>query len=277
MQQVSEHVWAEVEYDGANVGFVVGERGVVLVESPMCPGDARDWLGKVRSVTGKETLFIVTTDHHFDHSVCSGMLCPNLVMHETAAAAFQTDVKGHVIELFETYYPMRVDEAKAELDVLESAKPLMAFSDRMVIDLGDVRVSLIHTGGHALGTSLIHVVEDHVLFTGDNATNGRHAYMGQMVLADWQAALDTALSLSPRVVVPGHGDLGDIAAITKMERFFALLGEIAGDAIDDGKSEDETAQLGEPLVEFFPLLPGREEMTVQWVDEALRRCYSQTV
>jgi len=99
--------------------------------------------------------------------------------------------------------------------------------------------------------------------------------MGQMVLADWQAALDVALALSPRAVVPGHGGVGDMTAITKMERFFALLEATVAEAVDAGKSEDEAAGLGARLVDFFPPVPGREEMTVQWVEEALRRAYDE--
>jgi len=273
MQQVSEHVWAEADYDGANVGFVVGERGVVLVEAPMCPGDARDWLGKVKSVADKEILYIVTTDHHFDHSVCSSILCRNLVMQEEAAAALDTEVKGSVEELFQTYYSERFDEIKGELADLEIIDPLLVYQNGLTIDLGDARVELIHAGGHAMGTSLILVVEDGVLFTGDNVTNNRHAYMGEMSLSSWLEALDCAATLAPVVVVPGHGDVGDIETVHMMNRFFTLMKELVSSGIADGLDEEDVADMGDELIEFFPSVPGREAMTVEWVEEGLRRSY----
>lgn len=273
MQQVSEHVWAEVDYDGANVGFVMGERGLVLVEAPMCPGDARDWLAKVRSVSDSEILYIVTTDHHFDHSVCSSILCRNLVMQEEAAVGLDAEVKGSVEELFQTYYSERFDEIKEELGALEIIDPLVVYQNGLTIDLGDVRVELVHTGGHAKGTSLILVGEDGVLFAGDNVTNNRHAYMGEMSLGDWLEALDCAATLAPAVVVPGHGDVGDIEAIHMMNRFFTLMKELVSSGIADGLDEEDVVDMGDELIEFFPCVPGREGMTVEWVEEGLRRSY----
>ena len=275
MIQVSDHVWAHVDYDGANVGCVVGDRGVLLVESPMCPADARDWLAKVHAVTDAPILHVVTTDHHFDHSVCSGMLCESLVMHERAAAAFDAEVKGHVLDLFRTYYPDRIAEAEADLPTLESASPGITFSQRMAIDLGGVRAELIHTGGHAEGTSLLHVVPDRVVFPGDNVTYGRHAYMGEMCFSRWLAALGTTIALGPSVVVPGHGGLCGIDGVCKMHGFFLRMGEQVARGLAAGLDEDAVAAESDDLVGYFPLLPGREAMTREWVDVALRLTYRE--
>ena len=275
MQQVSEHVWAEVDYDGANVGVVVGDRGLVLVEAPMCPGDARDWLEKVRSVSDKDILYVVTTDQHFDHSVCASMLCPNLIMQADAAVGLENDVKGSVETLFKTYYPERFEEMSADIAQIEIIDPLVVFDDGLTIDLGNVRVEMIHCGGHARGTSFVFVVEDRTLFAGDNVTNDRHAYMGEMSLAEWLEALDCAATLMPKVVVPGHGDVGDIEAVHAMNRFFTRMKELVCTGIANGLMEDEVVRGGQELVSFFPIVPGREEMTPQWVEEGLRRSYQE--
>ncbi len=275
MRQVSEHVWAEVDYDGANVGCVVGERGVVMVEAPMCPSDARDWLARVRGVTDRPIRFIVTTDHHFDHAVCSSILCPDLIMHEEAAAAFEHEVKGYVEDLFLTYYAARFEEVRGDIARLEIVSPLIVFSHLMVIDLGDVRIELTHVGGHAKGTSLVYVVEDGVLFAGDNVTHGRHAYMGEMSLDAWLEALHTAAGLEPKLVVPGHGDVGDADTIHTMTRFFTRMKKHVERGIELGLTEDQVAADHADLVAFFPIPPGREAMTPEWVEEGLRRSYRE--
>ena len=275
MQQVSEHVWAEVDYDGSNVGMIVGERGIVLVEAPMCPTDAKDWLSKVKGVSDKPVLFVVTTDHHFDHAVCSSMLCRNIIMHEAAAVAFGREVKGRVVELFETYFSERLEEVREDVEKLETLDPLITFETSMTIDLGGVQAELIHTGGHASGTSLIHVIPDRVLFAGDNVTNGRHAYMGEMSLAKWLDALDRTAGLAPKVVVPGHGDVGDIESVHTMNRFFTRMKEIVASGIASGEDEDTVATRGADLLAFFRMQPGREEMTPQWIEEGLRLSYRE--
>ena len=45
MKRLSEHLYAETDYDWANVGAAVTERGVVLLDCPVRPSDSRKWQG----------------------------------------------------------------------------------------------------------------------------------------------------------------------------------------------------------------------------------------
>ena len=278
MEQISEHVWAETGFEGANVGCVVGARGLAWVESPMSPPDARAWrdavLARVLARVSVEPIFVVNTDHHFDHAICGGMLGGHVVMHQLAADGLRV-LRGNFREVFERFSPEVFAAVKGELDRLALPEPAITFSESVAISLGDVHLEAVHVGGHSAGTVFVHVPEDRVLFTGDNVTHGRHAYMGEGDYGAWMQALDRMLTMDVGKVVPGHGDVCDVEAIRTMRGFFERMKSIVSELRDQGKTRDEIARSGDALVRFFPLMPGREEMVAAWVADALARMHDE--
>ncbi|MCP4751090.1 MAG: hypothetical protein GY866_09365, partial [Proteobacteria bacterium] len=65
MQIYKKRILVETEYVGANVACISTERGLVLMDSPFLPRDARDWKRKIQEQTGRDIAYIVNTDHHF--------------------------------------------------------------------------------------------------------------------------------------------------------------------------------------------------------------------
>ena len=60
MQQIGRGIYAETGYRGGNVGFVVTGEGVILINTPMIPHEARDWRDEIAGVTDQEVIFIIT-------------------------------------------------------------------------------------------------------------------------------------------------------------------------------------------------------------------------
>lgn len=46
MQKITDSLYVETGYEGCNVGFVVTEDGIVMIDTPMSPRDAVDWREK---------------------------------------------------------------------------------------------------------------------------------------------------------------------------------------------------------------------------------------
>jgi len=274
MQQVSPHVWVETEYEGANVGCIVGERGIVLVESPMSPPDARDWLQKVRRVSQKPILYIVNTDHHFDHSICNCVFGAPSILHELALPGLQ-ELRFTYKDIFKHFAAEKYAELKKDLEGLDLADPLITFSEKLTLELGDLSVKLVHVGGHSLGTIYVLAAEDKVLFTGDNVTHNRHPYMGEAVFANWRRGLDRMLRLDATVVVPGHGDVCGKEAITKLIEFLTLLEARVKEMRDAGKKRGHVVKQVAELVAFYPIVPGREQMIPDWVSDAMGRMFDE--
>ena len=67
IREIAPRVYVETGFHGANVGFIVTGEGMILIDTPLLPDDARLWLKEIRSRTEQEITFIVKTDHHRGH------------------------------------------------------------------------------------------------------------------------------------------------------------------------------------------------------------------
>jgi cyclase len=60
---------------GSNAGFVIGDDGVLVIDSFFDPDAAKALLGEIRRLTPKPVRYVVNTHYHIDHvrgTRCSG-------------------------------------------------------------------------------------------------------------------------------------------------------------------------------------------------------------
>ena len=84
IQQISDHVYANVDYEGGNVACINTEKGIVLIDTPMLPADVTDWKAFVEGLNPNGILYIIATHHHFDHIIGNHQLGGKVIMQETA-------------------------------------------------------------------------------------------------------------------------------------------------------------------------------------------------
>ena len=90
--------------------------------------------------------------------------------------------------------------------------PTVTFADRAAIDVGGREVELRYLGrGHTDTDIVLTVPSVGVMFAGDLLENGAAPYFGDGYPLDWPATLEALIALSSGAVVPGHGDVADVA------------------------------------------------------------------
>src|SRR5215470_6184121 len=71
LQQVGDRVWAAISSDTgkafADAGFVVGDDGVLVVDTFQDPEPAKQLLAEIRKITPLPVRFVVNTHYHIDH------------------------------------------------------------------------------------------------------------------------------------------------------------------------------------------------------------------
>ena len=121
--------------------------------------------------------------------------------------------------------------------------PSRTFEGRLDLRVGDRPVSLMEVGpAHTAGDTVVHLPEDGVVFTGDILFHGGHPIVWAGPVANWIAACDLVLALQPAVVVPGHGPLATVAAVTDLKGYFEFLNGEARVRFDGGMSPMEAAR-----------------------------------
>ncbi|MDP1927628.1 MAG: MBL fold metallo-hydrolase [Thiobacillus sp.] len=117
--------------------------------------------------------------------------------------------------------------------------PTIATTDGLVSKIGN-RSFRIHSSNDAHSkTDIMIEVDNGVLFTGDNVLNQRVARMDDGTFNGNIKAIDRALTLPVKVVVPGHGKPGSPAMLKTQRDYFQTLFDAVKVEYDAGKSDFE--------------------------------------
>ena len=222
LRQVTPHVWVMMGFP--NVGFVVGSRAVLVVDTGL-GNEVGATVARVAMKLGGhgQTLILTTTHYHPEHAAGQGGFPPGTLVVRNRVQQQELEKDGkRMIDLFASRPgPMH--------DLLQGAtvgKADVLFDKDKDLDLGGVHARLYWFGAaHTLGDEITYVPEDKLILPGDVVENR----ISPNVICDscsprqWIAVLDHILTLKVQSVVPDHGALGDGSLIGEERRFLVDL------------------------------------------------------
>jgi cyclase len=232
-----------------NAGFVVGEKGVLVIDAHIAIPMARQIQERVREVTDKPILFLVNSNYHGDHTFGNcAFPAETLVIQqrETAARtpyleeelAFMLPAVNNDHEVFEGVVPRLPD---------------IVFDDHLRIDLGG-RIVEIHWFGPANtpGDTITYVPEAKVAWTG-NMTGGS---FGLALESDAPTFLGTLTrfiqTIEVETLIPGHSAPLGPSDLWLYMLYFSRLTNDMKQALSAGWTLEETLERI-PMGEAFAL------------------------
>ena len=276
MIQVADGVFCETAWDGANVGAIVTDDGIVLVDSPMLPRDARAWKKQIARISEKPIAFLINTDYHFDHMMTDCLLCDRVIAHSLAEPAFMAQ-DGEIFEqMLDMFFPDIDAKARREVRRLHSVPPFITFSENLVLNMGSRRIEITRVGGHTPATAVVHVPESGILFTGDLHEHELHPYAGDGNILEWIKALNRIEGMDVAKLVPGHGDVCDLKSVARMRRYFEEMRERVLELMRKGCDRDEVEERVD-LFSYFPVEEGKESRAKSFIRLGVGRMFSQLV
>jgi glyoxylase-like metal-dependent hydrolase (beta-lactamase superfamily II) len=268
MKEIAPDVYVSTEYPGVNVGFIAMPAGVIAVDAPTLPGDARAWRQQITETTGGPILYVVLTDAHPDRLLSAGVLCgPEKVPIVAVQAAYErasayTDGfwRG-VIESWARRYP----QAAGDLVGTAPALPEIMFTSYLTLHKGGMDVTVQHVAGGAPGSAWIYLPDQDVLFAGDTLVVDSHPFLDAAL--DTKAWLDTLTALrrarfSKTTIVPGRGPLCDQSASRPLSEYIALARRRVRSLHTARQARVDTVALVAELLPLFPV-PDDERDSVQ--------------
>ena len=228
--------------DVANLGFVVGDASVAVIDPGGSHAIARALRAAVRDVTDLPISHVVLTHAHPDHVLGAGVFAdvPEVVAHAKLARAVAA----------------RADAASPRYAfAIEPGVPV-ALRPTLEVPVGGERA--LDLGGRTLRAIAYPTAHtDHdlavldeasgTLFAGDLVFEGRLPSLDGS-LVGWLDALDALAALGPALVVPGHGAPGPWDETVAMQRGYleALADDVRarlgrGDALGEVVAEAEAA------------------------------------
>jgi cyclase len=203
MEQITPNVYVETQKRGSNPGFVVTSRGVIMIDAPVDPGDAKAWTMEIAR-RGK-LLYLINTEHHLDHWVCNSLFDVEVISHEITRQTMLTMdiqyIRNRTKILYSDPLPL------AENHQLKF--PTITYTGKVSIYAGSHTLHLIHTPGHTAGETAVYIPEEKVVFCGDNVIGQLGTPFHDALPEKWIESLKVLEGLDASFFVPGHGKVCD--------------------------------------------------------------------
>jgi cyclase len=127
-----------------------------------------------------------------------------------------------------------------EFEGITVTPPHRTFTGEHSIDVGGREVRLIQVGpAHTPGDTLVEVPDAKLLYAGDILFNGGTPIAWAGPIDRWIAALDRILDMDVTTIVPGHGDVTDKSAVSRMREYLVFVEGEARKRFADGLDVDE--------------------------------------
>ena len=216
LRQVSPHVYIIPDNSVPrvpNIGFVIGERGILVVDTGLGPRNGSAVLEVAKKLGGSRALYLVTTHFHPEHDLGAQAFPENTTL-------IRSNDQRRTLRNSACSLPRCSRAARRSIaELLKDAdfrKANVTFDRDYVLDLGGVKVQLIAMGAnHTRGDTAIWLELDRVLFSGDIAMRPQPAFASPYsTIQHWLSSLDKLEGLKPAVIVPSHGPTGDAAFIS---------------------------------------------------------------
>ena len=277
IREINGHIYANLDYQLANVSCIDTGEGLVLVDTPTMPEDISHWKDFVDHVKTGKVEAIIATHHHFDHILGNNRIGGRVVMQEKAFEAMYRD--GETLrETFGTNLP---DMTQEKIDFVRSeplVSPNITFGDRMSLRLGNLTLTLFRVGGHTTGSLCVYVEEDKVLLTGDNVTGGTHPFRGHADHIEWIRALKGLKNLEIEVIIPGHGEICGKQELDRHIEYLTRLWYVTEELVKKGLDREEViAGVRERMFGFFEVQPEMVEGAKMLFDGGSSRLYDEVL
>ena len=273
-EKLTDHVWAIPDGSASlvpNVGIIVGEKAVLVVDTGMGARNAETVLKEVAKVgMGKKNkpkpIYIVTTHVHPEHDMGAHAFPKGskLIRSKTQVEDIAAGAGMNLVPIF---------AARSELnkELLKDAKHREAdivFDGAYTLDLGGLEVRIGSMGtNHTHGDTIVFV--DGVLFSGDIAMKPQPSFSNPTAtITHWLDSLDALEAMQPTIIVPSHGPFGGLEIISGYRAYLTRIRDRATELKKAGKTQDETVQII------------TDEMSAQYPDKnrlagAIRAGYSE--
>lgn len=185
--------------DSANIGFVVGQRCVAVIDSGGSLQTGHALREAIGLHTDKPICFVINTHAHFDHVLGNAAFAgdkPQFVGHANLAAVLAAS-RDYFLERFEP----ELTGAPAP-QIIEPTMMLEAITD---LDLGQRKLHLVaHEVAHSTADLTVLDLETSTLWAGDLLFSERLPVLDGN-LKGWQRWMQRTAQESFARVIPGHG------------------------------------------------------------------------
>jgi cyclase len=226
----------------SNIGVILTDDGVVLVDSGFNPTDSRLVLSAVKKLTPLPVRFLIDSETHPDHTSYHFVFSPPAVViagegtSEAMKKSYDPDRIKKVME--------QSTEMRDALQGYQMVTPQIEYHEKMTLNLGGRTIELLSLKNvHSEADTAIWLPKERVLFAASAAAPHTFNNIRPFVtIPDILSGMKMMKALNPEVVITGHGSPGTTKTFDEAEQYYRLLLERVGKMVQEGKSLDQIKQ-----------------------------------
>jgi glyoxylase-like metal-dependent hydrolase (beta-lactamase superfamily II) len=259
-----------------NIGVIGGTHSVLIVETGMGPSNAAKVLEFAADYAKGRRLYLTTTHFHPEHAFGAQAFAGEATYLANRAQADDLAARGAgYLDMFRAMG----EPVARQLEGVKLTTPDVVYGSSCDLDLGDRVVHLRPTGqAHTKGDQVVTVPDAGVMFTGDLVETGQFSifpwfppYDADVSGVRWIAVMQRLIDEHPRVVVPGHGDIGGHQLLVDVRDYLEELRDETWRRQDSGMDEPKiTEEVRTLMIERHPDWAGQE-----WIESGVGCLYSE--
>lgn len=250
--------------NNANFGVIVGDDGVLLIDSGGTYKGAEMIHAAIRKITDKPVTLVINTggqDHRWLGNGYFKAKGAKIIANSNAV----TDQRARLQDQFQRLGNLVGDA------VLAGTEPVYAdetFTDKKTLSFGAFDIEIHHAGhAHTPGDSFVWLPQQKIVFSGDIVYMDRMLGVGSMSAhKSWIGAFEAMAALQPTVVVPGHGTPAPLAkAKADSYDYLRFLRQAVTEFIEADRGIEEIGSLDQSRFSYldnFESLKGRNAQRV---------------
>ena len=280
LREIAEGVWVIGDRRVPlvpNIGIILGKQAALVVDTGMGPANGAMVLEEARALAGSRRLLLTLTHFHPEHGYGAQAFAPHATIVYNQSQSDELRDKG--IGYLALFRGMG-ETVAAALEGTELVGPEIAYAGgSCTIDLGGRSVLLQdHGPAHTRGDQTVFVPDAGVLFTGDLAEEKTFPIFPWFPPEDadidsgrWLDVLAQCEAMVPRVVVPGHGEVGGVGIVKDVRNYMLDVRRATGELARQGLGADAIIAALKPKM----IAAHQGWHFPEWIDFAIRTYLAQ--
>ncbi len=274
MQEIATHVYIETAYAGVTVGAINWPHGLILIDAPFRPEDARSWRSALLNLGGGVDRLLINLDSHLDRVLGTRAMDCTVVGHEKMA---------EVLHNRPATFKAQPNETGAEWELYNNlgsvrwAPPEITFSEELKINWNGSPVLLEYRPGPAPDAIWVSLPEQQVAFIGDAVSLKQPPFLSSANLDEWIGLLNMLLSPEYRewILVSSRGGLVNFNDVRQQLNLLETVKQETEALARAGAPADDTGRMVAGLIGRFPTTPDLVTLYTNRLRHGLKQYYAR--